>query len=148
MPQGGAPGEAYTGGTVPRGLSYERTQRDYMTGLADRMGLPQLAPRDIGALGQGGLQGEFVTRLLARDPNPEGQLPRALGHVALLPSSIVGSAVEAMAGRPAGDAAQYVTNLALPMALGFGYAPKTAAALVGGGTMLDLGRHLLRTLGR
>src|SRR5262249_57744208 len=95
-----------------------------------------------------GLQGEFVTRLLARDPNPEGQLPRALGHVALLPSSIVGSAVEAMAGRPAGDAAQYVTNLALPMALGFGYAPKTAAALVGGGTMLDLGRHLLRTLGR
>src|SRR5262252_1687066 len=59
MPQGAPAGEPYTGGTVPRGLSYENTQRDYATGLADRLGLPELTPRDIGALGQGGLHGEL-----------------------------------------------------------------------------------------
>src|SRR5215472_743810 len=142
MPQGGAPGEAYTGGTVPRGLSYEQTQRDFATGYADRIGLPQLTPRDIGALSQGGPGGELATRLLYHDPNRS--VASALEGLALTPGALVGSAVEAAAGRPAGDRAEYLTNMAIPLALGFGYAPRTMATLVGWGTLLDLGRHVLR----
>jgi hypothetical protein len=159
-PQGAPPSEAYTGGTVPRGLSYENTQRDYPTGLADRLGLPPLAPRDIGQLGQGmdvggflravpgSDKGEFLTRLLARDPNRENQLPRALEAAALLPSAITGSGAEAIAGRPAGDATQYLTNALIPYLLGMGYAPRTMAGLTGGGIVLDLGRQILHSLGR
>jgi hypothetical protein len=151
-PQGAPPGEAYTGGTVPRGLSYDRTQRDYPTGLADRLGLPQLEPRDIGQLGQGadlsGNRGEFLTRLLQRDPDSSNQVPRALEATALLPSAITGSATEAIAGRPAGDSAQYLTNALIPYLLGMGYAPKTMAGLTGGGIVLDLGRQILHHLGR
>jgi hypothetical protein len=159
-PQGASASEAYTGGTVPRGLSYERTQRDYPTGLADRLGLPPLEPRDIGQLGQGidlggfaravpgSSPGEFLTRLLYKDPNPNNQLPRALEGAALMPSAITGSVAEAVAGRPAGDATQYLTNALLPYLLGLRFAPKTTLGLTTAGGALDLGRQILHSLGR
>lgn len=152
MPQGAPPGADWTGGTVPRGLSYENTQRDFATGFADRAGLPPLKPADIGQLDRGLSTegaGEFLTRALYKDPaGTSSQLGRALTSAAMFPGELAGAGTEAIAGRPAGDQAQYLTMALLPYLLGFRMAPKTMGAITGTGVAADAAMQLLHRLGR
>jgi hypothetical protein len=148
-------------GTVPRGVPYRDTYRDFATGWADRLGLDPLKPQDMGDPTSlrdfaSGTHSEFTDRLLSTLQNAPGRIAadpvRALTHGAAyaLPAfgSMEGSAVEGDYGRAAGDRTAFATNAALAALLAgstginvLGRMPPTVRWLSG----YELLRHLFST---